>query len=329
MPSRAAIEDYDLAFRSLLGRALNDSERDAVVERFGNEFTREELVRLLIEIVASDEYFDKIREDCVRRLFPAPCVVAAKTPLGDEVLVDLRQFHLGFAIATGHFEPRETAFVRRHVRPGFRVLDIGANIGYFTTAFARLVGRSGSVHAFEPVGETYRKLQAAIRRNGMEDVVCAEQIALSDANGHVDMVFEKASTNIGAAHFASSGHEDQRLCFERVATKRLDDVIGRMPVDFVKIDVEGAEWLVIQGAHHVFRDQSPVVLMEFNAPQLQKVSGVSADFLLAKVMEFGFEPYEILDRGLVRKLPEARRHLEEALARTGITNLALAKHHLE
>lgn len=319
------LEDYNQVFETFLGRSLNEGELDEVRQRFEDNPKDYSTINLIKEVVASEEYFNRFREDLALRLFPEPCIVAAQTPLGDEVLVDLRQFHLGFAIATGHFEPHETAFVRRHVKRGFNVLDIGANIGYFSTIFARLVGNTGSVYAFEPVGETFRKLNSAIHRNGFQGIIAPHNFALSHTDGYVDMVFQAASTNIGAAHFGQNEQIREDLIFERVATKRLDDVIGRIPIDFVKIDVEGAEWMVIQGGMNVFRDQSPIMMIEFNAAQLESVSSVTPEFLLSQLLDLGFEAHEILHDGSASKLPDPYVGLREALARTGIANLALAK----
>jgi FkbM family methyltransferase len=322
------IQDYECIFEALLGRSLNEVEKVAVKNRHGDILDRASFINLIREVAQSDEFFFRFREGFARRLFPEPCVVVAKTPLGDEVLADLRQFHLGFAIATGHFEPSETAFVQRYVRRGNRVLDVGANIGYFTTIFARLVGNAGTVHAFEPVGETFRKLDWAIRRNGIEHIVHAQQLALSNSEGEAEIVFEPASVNVGAARLGSHVECDAKLCCERVRTRQIDDLIGAAPIDFIKIDVEGAEWLVIQGGQKLFQDQNPLVMIEFNAPQLQSVSGVTADFLMSRLLGFGYHPYEIMVGGNVRPLKEPDGELEVALARTGIVNLAFAKNGL-
>lgn len=319
------LQEYEHVFKRLLGRPLNEHEKIAVCDKFQDGATRYDLVEMLVSVVSGDEYFELTREAFAQRLFPKACVVAAKTPLGDEVLVDLRQFHLGFAIATGHFEPPETRFVQRFVKPGHKVVDIGANIGYFATAFGRLVGNSGVVHAFEPVSETYSKLLWAVRRNSLENIVTCHNCALSDVDAYVDMVFDRESTNMGAAHFAADTKESPDLCFQRVMTRRLDDVLGRTPIDFVKIDVEGAEWLVIQGGGNIFQDQKPIVMIEFFASQLENVSKVTPDFLLSRLMDMGFEPYELTGEGHVRKLLDPQAGLREALARTGITNIVLAK----
>lgn len=319
-------DSYECVYEALLGRSINEVERDAVAARYGDGFSRGQLISLIREVCASDEFFSRHREQFAGRLFPTPCVVAARTPLGDEILTDLRQFHLGFAMATGHFEPMETAFIRREIKPGARILDIGANIGYFTTMLARLTGSGGSVISFEPVGETFRKLSSAIRRNGLDGIVTAHNFALGPSDGTITIEFERHALNIGAAHLATDDSpQEAHLCREVVPLRTLDTVNGTLPVDFVKIDVEGAEWMVVQGGLSIFRDQTPTVLMEFNRDQLEAVSGISAAALLSNMMDLGFVPYELSHGGETLPMSSPHDNLHRGLTETGIANLVLRK----
>jgi tRNA G37 N-methylase Trm5 len=80
---------------------------------------------------------------------------------------------LGLSVM-GSFEPAETELMRQRVRPGATVLDIGANIGYFTLLMARCVGPSGHVYAFEPEPKNFELLQHNVRRNNYANVTCGQ-----------------------------------------------------------------------------------------------------------------------------------------------------------
>jgi FkbM family methyltransferase len=317
------IDDYDRVFEGLLGRPLNATERPRVAARLAEPDGGPSVPALVAEVLRSDEFFMRHREAFAARFFPEPCVVAARTPLGDEVLADLRQFHLGFAIAGGHFEPNETAFVRNTVRRGQTVVDVGANIGYFTTMFARLVGNEGKVFAFEPVEDSFRKLSWAVERASAGHIVRLHPFALSDDAGETSIVYERRSLNIGAARFGAAGDGAAGLREQRVRTARLDDVLAGEPVDFLKIDVEGAEHLVMQGAPQALARRIPFMMVEFNAAQLAAVSGVTPATLLGLFLDHGYGAHALEARGRLAALPDPRSALDALLARSGVVNLVM------
>jgi len=324
-------EHWIAVAEALLGRSLNDVERVAYQNRLADPCQPQELAGLVREIVRGDEFFLNNRESYVHRLFPRPCVVAASTPMGGEVFVDLRQFHLGFAIATGHFEPIETAFVRRHVRAGDTVFDIGANMGYYTVILGNLVGNSGTVHAFEPVDNHFTKLQSAVRRSQLDHIVRLHKIALSDQVSVQNIIYSEDMLNTGGAHLAGKVDHAEASTWRResITTSTLDLLFPTEPADFVKLDVEGAEWLILQGGADFFRRQAPVMMIEFNAVQLRQVSGVEPGFLLGQLMELGFIPHEMIADGVARTWDDPHAGLHAALARTGIANIAFAKRRLD
>lgn len=91
---------------------------------------------------------------------------------GLTLTVDLQDFAIaGSLYSEGTWEPAETAFVKSFLRPGMNVVDIGANLGYFTTLFASLVTAEGKVIAFEPNPQNYGLLKTNIANNGLTQAI--------------------------------------------------------------------------------------------------------------------------------------------------------------
>jgi len=139
------------------------------------------------------------------------------------------------------------------------VVDIGANVGFYTLMAARLVGETGRVHAFEPSKPTLEKLRRNIAANRFTNIVVHE-IALSDRNEertfHHD---EDPSRN-------RFGQVDTPDGEETIGCRSLDAELGRNArVDFIKIDVEGAELLVLRGALELLANNpNAAVMCEFS-----------------------------------------------------------------
>ncbi|MFE1601968.1 FkbM family methyltransferase [Methylobacterium sp. ID0610] len=318
------VSSFDSIYRALLKRSLNEMEKDEISKQYKSDDSQSfDLENALRSIIDSDEFFAANREWLFQKFIPEPCVVRAKGPLGDDLFVDLRQFHLGFAIAVGHFEPAEVAFVRSYIKPGFNILDIGANVGFFTNMFARLTGLSGSVHAFEPVGESYRKLVASIRANGWEQNVQTYQLALADRSGTMDIAYAERSLNMGGAHLASEGEPKTGERRERVQIARLDEVVPLGRYDFIKIDVEGAEWLVLQGAGSILQTYRPTIMIEFNPNQLKLVSNIDHEFLAKHLLSYGYRFHEIEESGILREMRQPVDDINTALQRAEIVNVVL------
>jgi FkbM family methyltransferase len=318
-----SLEIYQTIFSALLGRQMNSLEHSALLSRYPNEKSSPTLDRVVSEVLLSDEFHLRHRENFIDKLFPRSCVVAASTPLGDEVFTDLRQLHLGLAIATGNFEPDETAFVRKTIRRGQFVVDIGANIGYYTTMFGRLVGENGFVYAFEPIEDTYTKLVSAVRRAGLDHIVRPLKMALSSVQGTAKMAFSSNSMNIGGAHMLSTHDDAALMCVEEVEQDTLDRMIAGRKVDFLKIDVEGAEKLILNGGYSVFKAGIPNTLIEFNRDQLLAVSGVEPKELLNEFLNLGYTAHRLLVEGETAPLREPEAELMIMLEKTGIVNLVL------
>ena len=164
-----------------------------------------------------------------------------------------------------HGDREEIDFLRRTVCRGQLALDIGANKGAYTYWLARAVGSSGRVVAFEPQRWLAQRLDRAVHGFGWDHVRVAP-VALSSTTG-------TATFHIPAdgAHWeASLERHDSRgpLVTESVETCRLDDLVpqlGLERVDFIKVDVEGHELAVFEGAAAMLQRDHPVLLMECEA----------------------------------------------------------------
>ena len=145
-------------------------------------------------------------------------------------------------------------------RPGDWVLDVGANVGDWTLPMALRVGRQGKVLAFEPIpylAETIAKT-ARINRHDWVEVL---QLALASVNGTAEFSVERG--NSGGSRLGRLGGDFSQITVE---TARLDSVLSGRPdverIDFVKIDVEGFEAEVLQGARETLARFRPSLLIE-------------------------------------------------------------------
>ena len=157
------------------------------------------------------------------------------------------------------FEP-ELAFLRRWLKPGMNAIDVGANHGVFALTMARLVGPEGRVAAFEPGLEVQGLLERSIARNGLANLELV-RAAVAETPGEAQLHDGNGSSE--AASLAAGGGRPGRTV--RVTTLDSEwERLGRPPVDFVKIDVEGFEAQVIAGAHRLLRDAAPLVMFEIS-----------------------------------------------------------------
>jgi len=204
-------------------------------------------------------------------------VVAATRPLRYRDIPVLRgrmagvRLNLGGSFLrylTGDAEPEVQQALAGLVKPGQVVYDVGANIGFFTILCSRLVGPDGHVYAFEPIPENLQTLRHNVALNGLRNVTIVEK-ALSSSTGTAEMFVSPWSAfhslNVeGATKVEDHGPEEGEIT---VQTVTLDEFVtregGRVP-DLVKIDVEGAELIVVQGMGETLRSTRPLLLVELH-----------------------------------------------------------------
>ncbi len=270
------------AYRILLDR---DPESDAAIapKLAGCRTTRQ----LRADIVTSQEYRDK-NPDFART--NDRTLVIREFDNGLRLFVDLSDHAIGLPIVRGQYEQAELAFVKQAVKPDDNVLDLGAHIGFFSMHMASIVGPRGTVTAFEPFEENATLLERSIRENQFESRVRLERAAVARTSGQVTLAFATETLNSGGA-FVSPAASVPGHAVRTVRAVALDDLNLRRPVAFIKMDVEGAEPLAIEGAAHVLAKDRPVILSELHAAQLARVSGRTAGAFLGELRKIGYRVY--------------------------------------
>jgi|SRR5438477_3569692 len=164
----------------------------------------------------------------------------------------------------GHYEFAIQEALRRELKPGQRFFDLGANAGFFTLLAARLVGPGGHCVAFDPSPENAASVREQLELNEFHHCTVVQE-ALGDEDGTASFSFPVAGSPIG--------HLGQRRGAERqveVKTVCLDSASARFgEPDFVKMDVEGAEAMVLRGAQKLLCDKRPKWLIELHGPQCE------------------------------------------------------------
>jgi FkbM family methyltransferase len=158
-------------------------------------------------------------------------------------------------IYLGQYERDVASAMERHVRTGWTILDIGANVGAHSLRLGKLVGQNGRVYAFEPTDYAFNKLQRNIALNSSSNVTPV-RLALSNENR------EDQTINFRASWLSQGGQVSSRCL---VDFRRLDDWCTEhniKKVDFIKLDVDGNEFAVLDGARKLLAKARPILFVE-------------------------------------------------------------------
>lgn len=256
------------------------------------------------------------------------------------------RFRAGLALARA---PRLSAWLLRRrrtvnleklcflalVRRGDVVVEAGANEGYYTALFSRLVGRRGRVHAFEPVAATHRRLAANLARWGRHANVVLNRAALVDAvpEGGEVLVHVPAGDPAQASlarHAAGSWEGAPEVRSEPCPALTLDGYLdGRGEAagdgaagapNFFKCDAEGAELCILRGAAGTLRRRPPLLHLEIN-PQWSRDLGWEPPDLVRHLLPLGYSEFVLVGDRRARRLADPAGELA---AFAGSANLVCA-----
>ncbi len=180
---------------------------------------------------------------------------------------------VGRHVRADNYERDVTAIFRDTLRDGMRVVDLGANIGYFTLLAASLVGPRGHVLAVEPNPRNVQMIEASRRVNSFNHVTVAPVAAGRDTG----VLMLNTSYSNGTTSDAPSEIE-QLFGAEVVPSLRLDTLLGAdAQVDLIKVDVEGAEYNALLGGEQTIRRCRPVIVSEFSPAMMPGISRISGE----------------------------------------------------
>lgn len=189
----------------------------------------------------------------------------------------------GFVAA--EYEPAVWGRVMREVRAGDRVAEVGASFGLYALGFAGRVGAAGYVTAFEPDPESASALEANVRVNGWQDRITVIRAAVGRSSGDVRFAAARGSES------RIETRADSRSGVITVPIVTLDRAFAGGRIDVIKIDVEGFEQHVIQGARSILSDECRrprAILVEVHPFAWAEAGTTSASFL-GLLDELGFK----------------------------------------
>jgi FkbM family methyltransferase len=271
-------------------------------------------------------FFPLVAERVHPRLNVARHVVLEQD--GFAIRLDLSEY-IQRRIFYGCHEPYEARFVARFLRPGDSFFDIGAHVGYFTLIAAREVGSGGAVHAFEPHPANFAALKENTALNAFRHVTL-NQAAVSDTSGTAQIgVVDPTLLGRSTGDFTIGGEHGS----VQVECVSLDDYAGRLdarPIRLLKIDVEGLEPAVLEGARRILSATPPdAILFEYNQAMLE-AKGFAPPAVFAHLERAGYLCGRFSAFGRLKRIdrpPEAGRpHREEPVRgsalRAGIAHQA-------
>lgn len=206
-----------------------------------------------------------------------------------------------FEMLMGWFEWESLVWTRRLVKPGMTVIDLGANVGYYTRLFSDLVGPRGRVFAFEPNPENLVALRSNLSSPRYSNVeICP--FAASDQDGTATLFVSPGHSN----HSLIEGYTaaETKLEIPVVTIDRFLKNREIAAVDFVKMDIEGGESRALQGMRETIRSSPRFrLLVECNPLALRSAGSTPADFLRL-ISSLGLNPEAILEDASLGLLPD-------------------------
>jgi len=206
----------------------------------------------------------------------------------------------------GNYEISETILCKKFLKTGMTVFDVGANIGLYSLLFSSLVGPKGNVHSFEPENRNFIRMKKNIALNSFSNIHMNKSAVYSKSGSVLLNVFPD---NVNSWH--SLGKPDladpenskkiiQPLKTEEVPAVTIDDYCtlhGIQYIDFLKIDVEGAEFDVLYGTSTLLKNGNIAMIMfEISLPQVAAMQHKPGD-CIQFLQRYGYKTHSISPQG--------------------------------
>lgn len=246
----------------------------------------------------------RLYETALKLCAEKPDSIRVEVKDGREFWVNLTTGMQETVFFLGEFEKEITRIVASLIKDGDVCFDVGANFGWYTTLLRNHAGSSGAVHSFEPVPATFRELKRNYKLLGSPINVFLNNLALGDKAGTVSInLFPDLPT--GHASLSSQGRSDA-ISFE-CPMITLDSYLEEnrvREVNFVKVDIEGAEMIFLHGAKRLFsQDIPPIFLMEMALEQTGNFGYVPDDLIKYIAAQASYDFYAVNEiTGALKKI---------------------------
>jgi FkbM family methyltransferase len=276
LPNTVTASDLFYCFRLLLDRIPDRDEWVAHYSRVG-----ENLPQVVTAFLNSHEFAE-------RRLLEWAATKRELVELTNfKMYVSPEDDYVGGSILREReYEPHLTRIFQQFVRPKMQVLDLGANMGYFSLLAASLVGSAGHVYSWEPSPENVKLLLASKQLNQFSNIEIVQ--AAAGAKSGLLKYFPNFSN--GLVMQIGDERPEEAVSAETVMALRVDDYIPRdAKIGFIKIDVEGFEYEALNGALDTIGRNLPIIATEFSPKALLRASGISGEEFLQFFVRLGYD----------------------------------------
>lgn len=170
---------------------------------------------------------------------------------------------IDFMSSGGVFEPYIIDYCAKHIKPGTTVIDAGANWGQMTVAFSKLVGETGQVHSIESSNFVVKYLERTLAANPQcKNVVLHHRAGWHTSGEQLEMLIPYVGVAYSGAGIRGS-HDTRQNPTHMIESLAIDDMEFQSPVSVIKIDAQGSDVYILQGAKKTLEKYQPVVVLEY------------------------------------------------------------------
>ena len=260
------------------------------------------LRRLIYPAIAVRRFFLQVRLSCQGEVYQHLCELLVEDPVISVAEfkgifeIDCRSDLFKRLIITKQYEPELVKYCFKYLNKKRDIVDVGANIGFYTVLFAKnLDGKK--VLSVEPTVNSLKRLYKNIQLNNIENDVIVFEGAASIHSGITEI-----KTIDGREEYSTLGEwkhpsiSTEKYILQKVKIKTIDELVNKYSLDpgFMKVDVEGMEHLVFEGSKIVLETNRPVVLSELSNYLLKK-NGSSSIGVINFIKSYEYEVYDLID----------------------------------
>lgn len=211
---------------------------------------------------------------------------------GQKMYLNSNDFGISKELAIYHtHEPVATSLIKKSIKKGMTIVDIGANIGYYVLAESQLIGSEGRIIAIEPNKKNVELLKLTVKENNLKNIKIIEA-AIGDYDRNGKLYLSNRASN---CHSLISSYDKNKNEYQIVKVYKLDTLIKKLniPVHLVRMDIEGYEAQAINGMSKILKKYKPILVIELHYDAI----GIKAIIkLLGVLKQNGYDVMYISDR---------------------------------